>query len=206
MPPANRSAPAAGLARAAALLLALAACATTKVERLDPGQVTDLSGRWNDTDSRLVAEEMIQDSLSRAWLADAYARRKGPPTVIVQTVRNDSMEHIDTRTFVDDLQRSLINSGRVRFVASAGERGEVRGERKDQDLNASEASRKRHGQELGADYALSGAISSTVDREGGESVVAYQVNLKLLDVESNQIVWNGQKKIKKAISRASATW
>jgi len=107
--------------------------------------------------------------------------------------------------FVEELQRALINSGKVEFVASADERGDVRAERADQDLNASEETRKDHGQEVGADYGLSGTISSVQDREGGESVVLYQVNLKLVDIRTSQIVWNGQKKIKKNIQHAAAS-
>ncbi len=187
-----------------AVTAALAAgCATTKVQRLDANTVTDVSGRWNDTDSRLVAEEMVQDSLSRPWLPNAQARKGQPPTVIVQAVRNNSTEHINTDTFVEELQRALINSGRVQFVASAQERQGLRTERADQDVNASEATRKAHGQETGADFALSGTITSVLDREGGTAVTLYQVNLKLLDLGSNQIVWNGQKKIKKQVSRSS---
>ncbi len=187
--------------------LLLAACAApTQVRRMDVAEVKDISGRWNDTDSRLVAEEMIQDSLSRPWLQAFTARKHVQPVVIVQSVRNDSMEHINTGTFVEDLQRSLLNSGKVQFVASATERQEVRAERADQDLNASEATRKAHGQETGADFALSGTIGSIQDKEGGQAVVLYQVNLKLLDLKTNQIVWNGQKKIKKGITRSSASW
>lgn len=183
----------------------LVGCAAgPKVRRMDVNEVADVSGRWNDTDSRLVAEELIQDCLSRPWLASALQRRpSAAPTVIVQGVRNMSMEHINTGTFVEDLQRSLINSGRVAFVASAEEREGLRYERADQDVNASDATRKAHGQETGADYALSGVMNSMLDRDGGEAVVFYQVNLKLLDLQSNQIVWNGQKKIKKAVSRPS---
>jgi hypothetical protein len=195
------------VARWAAVFLVSAACASgTQVRRMDVNEVKDVSGRWNDTDARLVAEEMIQDSVSRPWLADAQRKKGGPPTVIVQTVRNNSMEHIDTGVFVEELQRALINSGRVEFVASAGERKDVRAERADQDLNASEETRKEHGEETGADFGLSGVISSVQDKEGGEAVVLYQVNLKLVDIKTNRIVWNGQKKIKKNISRASATF
>jgi len=187
----------------AALALCAAGCGGTQVRRMDVNEVKDVSGRWNDTDARLVAEEMIQDSMSRPWLSTAQSRKGGPPAVIVQTVRNNSMEHLNTDVFVEELQRALINSGRIQFVASSEERGEIRGERADQDLNASDETRKAHGQEIGADYGLSGTISSIQDREGGESVVLYQVNLKLVDVKTNQIVWNGQKKIKKNVSRAA---
>jgi PBP1b-binding outer membrane lipoprotein LpoB len=107
---------------------------------------------------------------------------------------------------VEALQRALINSGKVAFVASADERQQLRDERLDQDTNASDATRKAHAEETGADYVLSGAINATQDRSGGQSVLFYQVNLKLLDVASNQIAWNGQKQIKKQVSRASVTW
>lgn len=185
---------------------ALTGCASTEVKRMDVGEVKDISGKWNDTDSRLVAEEMIRDCLSRPWLTRAASDKGKPPTVIVGTVRNQSHEHIATDTFTEDLQRELINSGKVEFVASKGERGEVRDERADQDVNAAEETRKEHGQETGADFMLSGIISTIEDKEGGKEVVLYQTNLKLLNMKTNQIAWNGSKKIKKFIQRARASW
>ena len=184
---------------------ALAACAT-QVKRMDINEVKDLSGRWNDTDSRLVAQEMIQDCLARPWLQNAASAKGKAPTVIVGTVRNQSHEHIATDTFIEDLQRELINSGKVEFVASKAERGEVRDERLDQDTNASEETRKAHGQETGADFMLSGTITSIEDQEGGETVVLYQTNLKLLNMQTHQIAWNGQKKIKKDVKRSRASF
>ena len=89
------------------------------------------------------------------------------------------------------------------FVASRDERQQLRDERLDQDRNASDATRKAQGEETGADFALSGAINAVQDEVAGEKVVFYQVNLKLLDVQSNQIVWNGQKQIKKVVVRSA---
>ena len=182
------------------LVFLLAGCNPT-VTRVDSDTVTDLSGKWNDTDSRLVAEEMIQDVLSRSWLSK-FNRSKGkPPTVIVGTVRNLSHEHINTRTFVADMERELINSGEVEFVASAQDRKEVRGEVKDQDLNASEESRKSMGNEVGADFMLQGSINTIVDAVSGEQARFYQIDLALIELGSNRKVWAGQKKIKKTIEK-----
>jgi hypothetical protein len=116
------------------------------------------------------------------------------------------MEHINTDTFVEELQRALINSGQVSFVASKDERTQVREERRDQDANAADATRKAHGEEQGADYVLSGGINAIQDEVSGQKLVFYQVNLKLLDMKTNQIVWNGQKQIKKNVIRAGVTW
>ena len=185
---------------------AFVACGGTKVTRMETNEVKDLSGRWNDTDSRLVAEEMIRDCTTRPWIANATAEAGKAPTVIVGTVRNQSHEHIATDTFVEDLQRELINSGKVQFVASKNERGEVRDERLDQDTNASEETRKAHGKETGADFMLSGSINTVEDQEGGKTVMLYQTNLKLLNMKTNQIAWNGQKKIKKFVQRSKIGW
>jgi len=184
-----------------AMLVFTAGC-SQKVTRVDTNEVTDLSGKWNDTDSRLVSREMIDDVLSRRWLSK-FNRAKGKaPTVIVGTVRNLSHEHINTRTFIRDLEKELINSGEVDFVASASERDEIRSERRDQDLNASEATRKAMGNETGADFMLKGTINTIVDAISGSQARFYQIDLTLIDLESNRKAWVGQKKIKKTVEKS----
>lgn len=181
--------------------LTLAACGT-QVRRIDTQQVTDLSGDWNDTDSRLVSEEMIRDVTAQSWLPQYERTNRRQPVVIVGEVRNLSHEHINLDTFVADMERALINSGKVQFVASRNEREDVRSERKDQDLNASAASRKAMGQELGADFMLKGTINTIVDVNDNKQVRYYQVDLNLISLADNRVVWLGQKKIKKFIKNA----
>lgn len=188
---------------ALAVMVGATACAT-KVERMDAREVKDLSGAWNDTDSRMVSEEMIQDSLSRGWLYDWKAAHGSKrPTVIVGEVRNLSHEHINVNTFISDIERALINSGKVDFVASRAERGDIREERRDQDIHARSDTRKAMGQELGADYMLQGTINTIVDPSGDTQVRYYQVNLTLISLADNRKVWVGQKEIKKLVTRGT---
>jgi penicillin-binding protein activator len=182
--------------------LLVTACSTVTVDRVAVDETVDLSGRWNDTDSRLVSEEMIADVLSRPWIDQFRVGKGKDPVVIVGSVRNRSDEHINTRTFVSDLERALINSGEVAFVAGSGEREEIREERKDQAAHASEATAKEEGEEIGADFMLQGAINTIVDRIEGEEVKFYQVNLELIDIQSHRKVWIGEKKIKKLVKRS----
>ncbi len=184
------------------LSLSLGACSTS-VTRMDTGEVKDLSGAWNDTDSQMVAAEMMQDVLSRDWLVEYKSEKKRKPAVIVGEVRNLSHEHIAVSPFVQELQRNLINSGKVKFVASATEREEVRGERTDQDINATEETRKAMGKEKGADFMLKGTINTIIDANGSDQVRYYQVNLTLISLVDNEIVWNGEKKIKKFVARSN---
>jgi penicillin-binding protein activator len=201
----NASVPRWGAALVAVLILVTSGCAR-QVTRIAPEQAIDLSGRWNDVDSRLVADSLIRQSFDAAvgpnW-AIRHTQRNGgeQPTVIVGTVRNRSMEHVPVGTFVRDLERAYINSGLVRVVSSGSEREEVRDERYDQQEHASEATRARLRSETGANYMLQGEIQSIEDRERGRSVVFYQVDVTLVNLETNAKEWVGQHKIKKYIQR-----
>jgi penicillin-binding protein activator len=196
--------------RAAMLGLAavtLAACNNKRVSRVDPGSVTDLSGRWNDVDSKLVANALIDQTFVGQWSGQFAASHGGtPPTVIVGSFRNRTLEHVPIGTFVKDLERAYVNSGRVRLVASRDERTEVRDEREDQQTNASADSRARIGKESGAHYMLQGDVQAIEDAEGREKIVFYQIDAFLVDLESNQKVWIGQHKIKKYIDRRRIGW
>lgn len=197
---------------AAILVIAVlaASCSNKNVSRIEPDTVTDLSGQWNDTDSRLVANALIEQSLTDPWL-QRYSNANGgdPPTVIVGSFRNRSSEHIPVSTFVNDLESAYINSGAVTVVASDAERDQIRDERDDQQQNARSDTRAGLGQELGANYVLQGELHSMEDEEETtrfgatrkEQIVFYQVDARLVDLESNAVVWAGQHKIKKYIER-----
>ncbi len=182
---------------------AVVGCGASKsVTRIDPTEVIDLSGRWNDTDSRNVSETMIVDCLNHPWLTRHMTRDEGQqPVVIVGGIRNRSMEHIPVGTFVSDIERAFINDGRVRVVASAQQRGELRDEKDDQRKFASLDSIKQMGQEEGADYMMTGEVNTIEDREGGKQVLFYQTDLVLTDIETNEKIWLGQEKIKKFVER-----
>ncbi len=98
---------------------------------------------------------MISQMLGDPWLGNFEAHNNGKqPTVIVGEINNLSSEHINVQTFTDDMQRELINSNKVQFVASSNQRGEVRGERQDQDLNATTATRSPIGQEIDVNFMM----------------------------------------------------
>lgn len=184
----------------AVVFLAAAGCAR-QVTRIAPEQAIDLSGRWNDVDSRLVADAIIQQSFASDWAANHMRAEGGAlPVVLVGTVRNRSLEHIPVNTFVSDLERAYVNSGQVRVVVAGAERDEVRDERLDQQQNASAGSRAQLAMEQGASYILQGEIQSIEDREGRRRVVFYQVDVSLVDLQSNSRVWVGQHKIKKYVA------
>jgi uncharacterized protein (TIGR02722 family) len=187
------------IASCIAITLMSSAGCNRKVARISENKQVDLSGRWNNTDSRLTAEEIIKECQSGAWIGNHLTKTQKKPTVIVGFVKNKSHEHIEAETFVLDLEKSFINQGQVRLIQGGEKRNEIRGERADQQDNASQSTMKQFGLEVGADYMLQGDINSIVDSYKRKKVVYYQINLQLTDLQTNEVVWIGDKKITKYV-------
>ena len=177
------------------------ACAPKRqVQRVETDQTIDLSGRWNDSDSRAVSEEMIKQLLHDNWIIEYKTENSNKrPVLIVGLVKNKSHEHMDANTFIKDIEKAIIQDGSARLVQAADKREALRAERVDQQDFASGETAKSWGLELGADYMLQGTISSVVDTYKKEKIIYYQINLELSHLETNEIVWIGDKKIKKYI-------
>jgi uncharacterized protein (TIGR02722 family) len=185
---------------AAALGLSLANCGSPKVSRVSETTVTDLSGRWNETDSRLTAEEITAELMEHSWYSTYASENAGKkPVIIVGMITNKSHEHIADETFSKDIEKAIINSGRMKLVQAGNMREEVRAERADQQNNASQSTMKKFGLENGADFMLQGTINSIVDSNKKEKTIYYQIDLELTNIQTNDKVWIGDKKIKKYI-------
>jgi penicillin-binding protein activator len=186
---------------ALSVLLMSGCYSNRKVTRVSPDEQIDLSGRWNDTDSRVVAEELTNQVLNEKWLPRFEQQHNNQrPVLIVGLIRNKSHEHIDAETFIKDIERSIIKNGSARLVQAGDKREELRQERADQQNFASQQTTKQWGMELGADFIMQGSINSIVDEYNRDKTVTYQINLELTDLQSNEIVWIGDKKIKKLIT------
>ena len=192
---------------ACVLLLVFTGCESTKsvnVDRIDANTAIDLSGYWNDTDIRIVAETLVKDCVNANAIENYIRNERMLPVVIVGTFRNDTDEHIDTSILAKKFEAALINSGRVDFVASSSERQEIREERLEQQEWASEETAKRLANEYGADFMLIGSVKTSVDMVDNKTVRTYFVYAELIDIETNRKLWIGENsEIKKLITKSN---
>jgi penicillin-binding protein activator len=183
------------------LCLPIAFIGCTQVDRIGEKDIVDYSGNWNNTDSRMVAEEMIKDSLEQYWITEFFKSKKTEPVVIIGSVVNNSAEHINVQTFTKEIERAFVNSRKIRVVANSLESPELRAELQKIKKHARADTIKKVKQETGADFILMGVINDIVDREGGNRVQSYQVNLELINLENHEKSWIGQKKINKVVKK-----
>ncbi|MDZ4713876.1 MAG: penicillin-binding protein activator LpoB [Cytophagales bacterium] len=180
------------------ILLLMTSCARS-VTRIDPGQSMDLSGRWNDSDSRQVANAMIKDLLGSGKFKEFSKQLGKKPTIIVGLVRNKTSEHIDSDNYINKLEVALFQSGVADVVESGSFRDKLREERAQQQDYSDPATVAQWGREVGANLILFGELTSETDVYQRRKVVNYIATLYLTDMETNKRVWYGQEEIKKVV-------
>lgn len=177
----------------------LSSCQSTQVTRVDPNTQIDLSGRWNDSDSRMVAEKMVNELFASERFKQ-YAKDNGKkPTLIVGIIKNKTSEHIDAANYIKKFEMAIFNSNVADLVESDEFRDKLRQERAEQQDFADPATMAQWGKETGADLMLFGEMSSETDTNNNKRVVNYITTLFLTDIETNKRVWYGQHEIKKLV-------
>jgi len=183
----------------AALVLVSFSCQTRSVTRIAPETQMDLSGRWNDTDSRIVAETMINELLTSSKYKAYAEQRGGKPAIVVGLIRNKTSEHIDANNYIKKLEVAIYNSDIAELVESEEFRDKLRLERAQQQDFADPATVSEWGKETGANLMLFGEMTSETDTSNGKRIVNYITTLFLTDIETNKRIWYGQREIKKFV-------
>ena len=188
-------------------VLFLTSCSSSmKGSYNDPANSEIVDDRWNETDARKTSEAIISQMLTKPWLKDFKKATRKKPVVIVADIENRTDEHIDTKALTEFIRDELINSGKVRFLNNQ-QRDKLLAEIKYQNSGMVEAkTRKKAGRQIGADFMLSGSISSSVHTRDGLKTVTYQTALTLTNLETSEISWSGKKLIKKRFERSSFGW
>jgi penicillin-binding protein activator len=178
--------------------IAAVSCAHS-VSRIDPSTEVNLSGRWNDSDSRMVADKMIADLMNSERFKE-YAKTKGSkPAIIIGLVKNKTSEHIDADNYIKKLEAAIFNANIANLVENDEFRDKLRVERAQQQEYADSKTVAEWGKETGADLMLFGEMTSETDVYNKDRVTNYITTLFLTDMETNQRVWYGQQEIKKRV-------
>lgn len=181
------------------LMAFLISCQTRTVTRINPDTQIDLSGRWNDSDSRMVADKMVNDLLTSEKFKDYIKEKGSKPAIVVGLIKNKTSEHIDAANYVKKFELAIYNSNVAELVESDEFRDKLRLERAQQQDFADPATVSQWGKEIGADVMLFGEMTSETDTYNNRRVVNYITTLFLTDIETNKRVWYGQHEIKKLV-------
>ena len=186
----------------AALLLTVSCAgprAFTKGTYEDPEVIALLDDRFSENDMQLIAKKMVNSLLTSPQIAAG----SGAPAVMVGSMRNRTTEHIDMVMLSDKLKTALIQSGKFRFVDVMNRRDIAEEYEYQQSGYVNPNQAKAPGSQTGADYMLTGTLTSNVQQVGKDKLVYYKATFQLTNLLSSEIVWTDEKEIRKAYKKRS---
>lgn len=187
------------------LALMVSACGTrqfTKGEYDDVNEVRLLDDKFNESDAKELIVDMI-DSMAKHPVF-ASAKPGAAPIVQVESIRNKTHEHIETKAMSDSLRTALIKTGKVRF-SNKEDRSNLDSEI-DYQQNSGRVradTKKRKDGLISPDYILTGDLVSNVQEVGSKKLVYYKLNLNLTNLETGLIEWSDEKPIRKRYKKRS---
>jgi hypothetical protein len=165
--------------------LALPGCGGKTITRTESGASKDLSGRWNDVDTKNTVKEIVEKALRAPWPDRFIAEHKRNPIIVIgKFIARAEGEVINTSLITNALVEEFLNSGKIDVLSDPEETRKIL-----EDQAGFAEKGKEMGKEAAADYVLTGSIGVQNDQEGRESVKFYIVDFNMVDIQSRKLVW-----------------
>ena len=181
---------------AAAIAAMLAGCATT-VEYGDATSSKPISTGFGSSDLQQIAATMVDSMLMDEVLQDISA--DGPPLLVVDKVKNKTMQHIDTESVTDSIRTKLIRSRKFSFQDRTTEAA-LSEELAYQQAAATDP--VAAGQQDAPRYMLTSNLSQIEQDQGRLTDVYYKFTMSLRDLKSGRLIWADEKEIRKQKTRS----
>lgn len=159
-----------------------------------------LDDKFNESDMRQMADSLVQ-SLTRSPLASEWKKR---PVILVTMVKNRTEEHIDMKMLTDKMKVALMKSGKFRFHEKET-RGEMADELEYQGSSGyvDPSTAKAKGKQIGADYFMTGEVTSRVQEVGNKKYIYYKTTFNLVNIKTGILDWADEKELRKYYTKKS---
>jgi len=158
---------------------------------------------FSAVDLQKIVEKMTQS------LVDHFDFGPERPLVRVDTVKNKTDEHVDTKSITDSIIARLVNSGKVRFAVdyvereeyerrSAEEAFDTRISEEDQQIYLSDQEAPR--------YRIYGELTSITSITKDTKDVFYKFTLKMVDFRTGTLEWADEKQLRKIGKKRLLGW
>ena len=191
----------------ASLVGLLAACggprAFTRGTYEDPNTIEMLSDQFNENDLQLIAKKMVNSLAGSPRFAQPGQQF---PVVLVGRMKNKTSEHIDMRSLADKIQTGLAQTGRFALLDKAAREDLAEEYEYQQSGYVRPDQAKGPGEQISADYLLTGELASIVQQVGNDKLVYYKMTVKLNNVRTGIVEWTDEKEIRKKFEKKHISW
>ncbi|MDO8526130.1 MAG: penicillin-binding protein activator LpoB [Deltaproteobacteria bacterium] len=180
----------------------LAACGPRQYsggKYVDPSKTDLLSDQFVETDMQKIAKDLSK-SLLKSPITNEPATK---PTVMMSLFSNATDEHIDMIALSQKIRTEIFKGQKFTFL-NERLRGKMEKEYEYEDEDSgfvSPETAKRKGSQTGADYLISGYLSSIRQPVGRREIVYYKTTLELTNLSTGEIAWTDEVELKKTFRK-----
>ena len=184
-------------------LFTLSGCATAPVIRYGDAQsLQTVSTDFSSSDLQQIASSMVDSLLVFPPIAEVISQRR--PVITVDSIKNKTMQHIDTESVTDSIRTKLIQSGKFRFIDRTTDEAAINEVKTQQDSGlVDKSTAAQFGKQIGAEYMLTGNISEIEQRNVSVKDVYYKITLNLKNLNTGILEWSNEKEIRKTSKRST---
>ena len=182
---------------AAGLVAMLASGCASTVEYGDATSMKPVDTGFGSADLQQIAAKMV-DSLLANNLIQKISINK-TPLLIVDKVKNKTMQHIDTESVTDSIRTKLIRSRKFSFQDRTTEAA-LQEELAYQQGAAQDAI--AFGQQDAPRYMLTSNLSEIEQSAGRLKDVYYKFTMSLRDLKTGRLIWADEQEIRKQKTRS----
>ena len=184
------------------VLLAFSGCAgAPTVNYVDSSSAQILSSDFSSSDLQQIAGAMVDSLIVFPPIADITAQRR--PVLMVDSIKNKTMQHIDTEAVTDSIRARLIKSGKFRFIDPGTDQATIDEIRRQQESGLTDQKTAvNFGKQIGAEFMLTGNVAEIEQQAGRMKDVYYKFTLNLKNLQTGILEWSDEKEIRKSSKRA----
>lgn len=173
-------------------------CATRQATYVSPQDQSSISTDLHLADFQEMCRDLLKKMQNHQDLIEILDRGA---VAFIGGIENRTYDHLDTRAFGENLKRQLLAHGSWRMIEPRHiddvlDRWELR-----RSGLVDRDTAMKVGKLTDAGFMFTGAVTSSHQRQGRKTDVAYQLTLELLSLDNGELVWVGQTSVRKQFKR-----
>jgi len=175
-------------------------CATTIRHGIADNE-TVTGSDWSANDLKEVADHMVNSIAKSANSPGSELRQGKPRWILAKDLRNETDEHVNTRTIMEKVRTKLINDGIAKFVDDQALNDILNQFKFQQSGLFDNKTVVQIGKLVGAKYILRGTISSIRKRSDRTDIIYYNITLQAVSIETGEIIWTDEKEVQRLTTK-----
>ncbi len=184
------------------IIVILAAGCGPTVRHEIKDEETIIGSDWSAKDLKDVSDYMAASIKKSSFIASPQYTSEKPRWMLARDMKNQTDEHVNTRTIMEKIRTRLINEGVAGFIDDQAVEDILNQMKLQQSGLFDNKTVAQIGRLVGAKLILRGTISSIRKKTDRKDIIFYNITLQLVTIQTGEIVWTDEKEIQRLTTKS----